>query len=128
TLVRQLPAAVVAEAATDDTPVLSDAAALAGYLAQVPADAPLAVDVVGEGGPPEPALTALGLFHPAAGAARLPLGEDLPEFGGRTLIRHDIKPLIEWWLARGAQPPSGEDTAVAAYLLNPARTNYKVEE
>ena len=31
------------------------------------------------------------------------------------------------WPAARALPP-GEDTAVAAYLLNPARTNYKLEE
>jgi DNA polymerase-1 len=48
--------------------------------------------------------------------------------GGRTLSGHDAKPLAEWWLARGGTLPPGEDTAVAAYLLNPARTNYKLEE
>ncbi|HEY7203624.1 MAG TPA: DNA polymerase I [Methylomirabilota bacterium] len=47
---------------------------------------------------------------------------------GRALIGHDVKPLAEWWLARGAELPAHEDTAVAAYLLNPARTNYKLEE
>jgi DNA polymerase-1 len=47
---------------------------------------------------------------------------------GRRLIGHDLKPLVEWWMARGAAPPAHEDTAVAAYLLNPARTNYKLEE
>ena len=52
----------------------------------------------------------------------------MPDLGGRTLIGHDVKPLIEWWLARGAAPPVVEDTAVAAYLLNPARTNYRLEE
>jgi DNA polymerase-1 len=127
-LLRQLPAAASIEAAADDTPVLSDAEGLAGYLAQVPADAPLAVEVVSEGGPPEPSVTALGLFHPAAGAARLLPGDRLPELGSPKLIGHDVKPLIEWWLARGAPPPPIEDTAVAAYLLNPARTNYRLEE
>ena len=47
---------------------------------------------------------------------------------GRTLIGHDAKALAEWWLARGGTLPPGEDTAVVAYLLNPARTNYKLEE
>ncbi|HEY7040592.1 MAG TPA: DNA polymerase I [Methylomirabilota bacterium] len=47
---------------------------------------------------------------------------------GRTVIGHDLKPLVEWWLARGGALPPHEDTAVAAYLLNPARTNYKLEE
>src|SRR5206468_2473215 len=128
TLLRQLPAAAIAVAPPDETPVLSDADALASYLAAVPADAPIAVEPVSDGGPPEPALTTLGLFHPAAGAARLPLADRLPELAGRTLIGHDVKHLIEWWLAHGAAPPSFEDTAVAAYLLNPARTNYRLEE
>ncbi|HKX04813.1 MAG TPA: DNA polymerase I, partial [Methylomirabilota bacterium] len=48
--------------------------------------------------------------------------------GERRLIGHDAKALAEWWLARGGTPPRGEDSAVAAYLLNPARTNYKLEE
>ena len=52
----------------------------------------------------------------------------LAALGGRTLIGHDLKPLAEWWLARGGALPAAEDTAVAAYLLNPARTNYKLEE
>jgi DNA polymerase-1 len=39
-----------------------------------------------------------------------------------------VKALAEWWLARGGTPPPTEDTAVVAYLLNPARTNYKLEE
>ena len=73
-------------------------------------------------------MTALGLFHPAAGPARLPLGDRVPDLGGRTLIGHDAKHLIEWWLARGGSRPAIEDTAVAAYLLNPARTNYRLEE
>src|SRR5213593_1915862 len=127
-LLRQLPAPATAEVAGDEAPILSDAEALAGYLTQVAADAPLAVELVGEGGPPDPALTALGLFHPASGAARLPLGDRVPDLGGRTLIGHDAKHLIEWWLARGAPPPPIEDTAIAAYLLNPARTNYRLEE
>jgi DNA polymerase-1 len=126
-LLRQLPADASAEAVADDTPVLS-AEGLAGYLARVPADAPLAVEILGEGGAPDPPLTAVGLFHPAAGAARLLLDERVPDLGVRTLVGHDVKPLVEWWLARGAAPPAIEDTAVAAYLLNPARTNYRLEE
>src|SRR5437763_10776153 len=51
-LLRQLPAPATAEVAGDETPLLSDAEALAGYLAQVAADAPLAVELVGEGAPP----------------------------------------------------------------------------
>ena len=140
TLLRQLPATAPVEVARDQVPALGSRDELAGYLAKIPADAPLAVDWVGEGGPPEPALTAIGLYHPAANAAifvcggpdmapALPQGEaTLPDFGGRALIGHDTKPLIEWWLARSGAPPPIEDTAVAAYLLNPARTNYRLEE
>jgi DNA polymerase I len=127
-LLRQLPATPQAEAVVDDTLVLDSGQALAEYLAKVPAGAPLAVEWVGEEGPPEPALTALGLFHPAAGPARLPLDAGVPDLGTRPLIVHDAKPLLEWWLARGASPPALEDTAVAAYLLNPARSNYRLEE
>jgi DNA polymerase I len=127
-LLRQLPGPAPAEVAGDEAPVLADREALAGYLAKVPAHMPVAVELVGEGGPPEPALSTLGLYHPAAGAARLLLGDDVPDLEGRSLIVHDAKHLIEWWLARGAAPPAVEDTAVAAYLLNPARSNYRLEE
>jgi DNA polymerase-1 len=127
-LLRQLPAGAGAVVPADETPVLADTGALSGYLAPVPTEAPVALELVGEGGPPDPGLTALGLFHPAAGAARLLLGDRVPELGGRRLLGHDVKPLIEWWLARGVPPPYIEDTAVAAYLLNPARTNYRLEE
>ncbi len=106
------------------------------YLGRVPAGDPLAIESVGEGGPPDPTITALGLYHPAAGAARVAVASPADEpgralvaaLGGRTLIGHDAKALAEWWLARGGALPPGEDTAVAAYLLNPARTNYKLEE
>jgi DNA polymerase-1 len=144
TLLRQLPAEAAAEVSGGEVPTLADAPALSVYLAQVPAADPLAVEWVGEGGPPDPALTAIGLYHPAAGTAlfvcggpemapALPPSADHPAvlisgLGGRRLIGHDVKPLAEWWLARGGTLPPHEDTAVVAYLLNPARTNYKLEE
>jgi DNA polymerase-1 len=127
-LVRQLPAPALADVVADDAPVLEGAAALADYLGKVPEDAPLAVELVGEGGPPAPALRSLGLYHPAARAAQLPLGDALPDLGDRLLIGHDVKHLLEWWRARGLPLPAVEDTAVAGYLLNPARTNYRLEE
>jgi DNA polymerase-1 len=130
-LLRQLPAEPAPEATGADVPTLADADALARYLAAVPPGDPLAVEAVGEGGPPDPAMTAIGLYHPAAGAAVLALEPGkatVPDLEGRTLIGHDVKALAEWWLARGGTLPPGEDTAVAAYLLNPARTNYKLEE
>jgi DNA polymerase-1 len=131
TLLRQLPAQPAAPAVGGEVTALAGAPDLARYLAAVPPADPLAVETVGEGGPPDPALTSLGLYHPAAGPALLACGPGMtavPDLGGRTLIGHDIKPLAEWWLARGGALPPHEDTAVAAYLLNPARTNYKLEE
>ncbi len=126
TLLRQIPDRAPA-APADDAPALGTPEALAGYLARIPAGAGLAVDWIGQGGPPDPAVTALGLFHPAAGPARLAL-DGLPDLGGRTLIGHDLKAVVQWWMSRDGAPPALEDTAVAAYLLNPARTNYRLEE
>ena len=127
TLLRQLPAAETPVVVTESLPRLEGPAALQQWLADVPAADPVAVDWVGEGGPPAPGLTALGVYHPAAGAAILPLDAGAPDFGGRKLVGHDIKHLIAWWLARG-NPPAFEDTAVGAYLLNPARTSYKLDD
>ncbi len=131
TLLRQLPAQPAAPAVGGEVTTLAGAPDLARYLASIPATDSLAVERVGDGGPPDPALATLGLYHPAAGPALLACGSEMtavPDLGGRALIGHDIKPLAEWWLARAGVLPSHEDTAVAAYLLNPARTNYKLEE
>jgi DNA polymerase I len=142
TLLRQVPAQPIAAAAGADVAGLADPAALEQYLARVPAGEPLAIEIVGDGGPPDPVITAVGLYHPSAGAAVFvcagpDVASSAEERGralmaglrGRTLIGHDVKALAEWWLARGeAAPPPAEDTAVVAYLLNPARTNYKLEE
>jgi DNA polymerase-1 len=140
-LLRQVPAQPVVEVAGADVATLADAAALGQYLAQVPAGEPLAVESVGDGGPPDPVVTAVGLYHPSPGSALFVCaGPDVSQspddrgrvlvagIGGRTLIGHDVKAFAEWWLARGGTPPPTEDTAVVAYLLNPARTNYKLEE
>jgi DNA polymerase-1 len=127
-LLRQLPAAAPAQVTGAPMPVLDDAGALRQWLEAIPADAPVAVDWVGEGTSPDPSMTALGLYHPAVESALLPLGASLPDFGGRRLIGHDLKHLVEWWMARGGGTPAIEDTALGAYLLNPARTNYKLDE
>jgi DNA polymerase-1 len=132
TLLRQLPSAPAVAVAAEAAPVLADSDALAAYLEKIPAGDAIAVEWAGDGGPPDPTPTALGLFHPAAGAATLVYGaagsDALPDFGGRPLIGHDAKHLVEWWLSRGGTPPSVEDTALVAYLLNPAKTNYRLEE
>jgi len=128
-LLRQLPApATPAAVSVEAAPTVEGPAALAAYLARVPAGEPVAVEWVGEGGPPDPTPSVLGLYHPAAGTAQLALGASVPELGGRALIGYDAKHLLEWWLARGGEAPAIEDAAVVAYLLNPARTNYRLEE
>jgi DNA polymerase-1 len=106
---------------------LDDAAALDEYLARVPPGEPLAIDWAGDARPPVPRLDALGLFHPAVGAAwtAVPPGAWL---AGRAVIVHDAKPLLEACLAAGAALPTAQDTALAAYLLNPARATYRLDE
>jgi DNA polymerase I len=135
TLLRQVPAPPP-EGAGEEVPVIADAAALARYLAAVPAGEALAVDSAWDGGPPDPVPAALGFFHPAVGPARLtlPLDELTRALGSRPLIAHDAKPLLAWWMDQrrtpeaAPEPPVVDDTAVAAYLLNPARTNYRLED
>ncbi|HET7341453.1 MAG TPA: DNA polymerase, partial [Methylomirabilota bacterium] len=123
-LVKELPATQVAVSA-EPVERLDGAAALAEYLARVPAGAPLAVEWVGDARPPLPRIGALGLFHPAAGAAWT---TGAPPLGERPLIVHDAKPLLEAWLPSQPAPPPADDTALAAYLLNPARATYKLDE
>ena len=143
TLLRQVPAPAAAAAASGaDTTTLADAAALAEYVGRVPAGEPIAVESVVDGGPPSPTISVVGLYHPAVGAATFACagpGASGPAeacgralataLAGRTLIGHDAKALVEWWEAAGYPGrPAVEDTAIVAYLLNPARTNYKLEE
>ena len=125
-LVKELPATVVAVSAEPVTR-LDDQAALDTYLAQLPAGAPLAVDWAGDPRPPEPRIEALGLFHPAAGAAWTRVAPG-PWLAGRPLIVHDAKPVLEACLAATVTAPAADDTALAAYLLNPARATYRLEE
>jgi DNA polymerase I len=136
-LLRQLPAAPAVAIAAEAAPTLADAAALAAYLAKVPIGDPIAVEWVGTEGPPAPAPTSLGVFHPAAGPATLVLRDPtsgtesrppFPELGDRSIIGHDVKHLAEWCLGCERMLPALEDTAIVAYLLNPARTNYRLEE
>jgi DNA polymerase-1 len=143
TLLRQLPAPAAAAVASGvDTTTLAVGAALADYVGRVPPGEPIAIESVVDGGPPAPTISVVGLYPPAVGAASFACagpgasgsaaecGRALATaLAGRTLIGHDAKPLVEWWEA-GEYPgrPAVEDTAVVAYLLNPARTNYKLEE
>jgi DNA polymerase-1 len=126
-LLKELP---VAPAAPQGPPAteLDTPDALAAWLAAVPADDPIAVDWLGDARPPSPRLTGLGLFHPAAGAAWLAPAAGLPDLGGRRLIAHDGKVIVERWLDAGQAPPRLDDSAVAAYLLNSGRTSYRLDE
>src|SRR5438093_432272 len=126
-LVKELPPSPP-PAAPEPSQLLEGPAAIAAWLGGVPAGAPLALDWAGESPPPEPRITGLAVFHPAAGAAELGAGEAPASLGARELIVHDAKPLIESWLARGVAPPPVHDSAVAAYLLNSARQSYRLEQ
>src|SRR5206468_3282710 len=84
-----------------------------------------------------PRIDGLGVFQPDAGAAGVALGGEAwgdlfaagaPVFGGHPLVAHDAKPLIAAWLDARTPPPVVDDSAVAAYLLNPARATYKLDE
>jgi DNA polymerase-1 len=125
-LVKELPALMPSTSGEPVEP-LADAAAVSGYMAKLGPATPLAVDWAGEHRPPSPRIDAVGLFHPDAGAAwaigSLPL-----DAGDQPLVSHDAKPLMEAWLERGIAPPRVDDTAVAAYLLNPARATYRLDE
>src|SRR5439155_233501 len=70
-LLKDLPAPVAAVSGAPVT-VLPDRAAVAAWLASLPAGAPLALDWAGNARPPDPRLAGIAVFHPAAGAARVP--------------------------------------------------------
>jgi DNA polymerase-1 len=125
-LLKELPAAAPA-APAGDVPLaaLADRAAVEAWVAALPADGPVALEWAGEPRPRAPRLAGLALFHPAAGAATLPLDAPPP---ARPLVIHDAKPMLAHWLAQGAPLPRVDDPAVAAYLLNTARQAYLLEE
>jgi DNA polymerase I len=127
-LLKELPAQEVTPAEPVET--LGDRAALERWLAKVPAGAPVTVDWAGAPRPPSPALSAVGLFHPASGAAWMAPDIDraLGALGGRPLIVHDAKPLLESVLEAGGRLGPVDDTAVVSYLLNPARATYRLDE
>src|SRR2546426_9333057 len=70
-LLKDLPAPVAAVSGAPVT-VLPDRAAVAAWLASLPARAPLALDWAGNARPPDPRLLGIAVFHPAAGAAPAP--------------------------------------------------------
>ncbi len=127
TLLRQVPQPAV-QVEREPVPILSSPEAFRAYCGSLASTTALALDWCGGGGPPDPLLRGLAFFHPEVGAAFFPLGERLPPLGGCLVIGHDLKLVVEWALRLGAGPLRFEDTAVAAYLLNPARTSYPLEE
>ncbi|MBI3625658.1 MAG: DNA polymerase I, partial [Candidatus Rokubacteria bacterium] len=127
TLLKQLPQPAVV-VTREPVPILSSPSAFRAYAGALPAATALAIEWCGTGGPPAPVLRGLAFFHPEVGPGFFPLAERLPPLDGRLLIGHDLKLLIEWALRRGEAPIRFEDSAVAAYLLNPARTGYRLEE
>jgi DNA polymerase I len=127
-LLKELPAITVA-ASAGPVETLADAAAVHAWLGRVPADAALALDWAGEARPPAPRLAGLAVFHPDAGAATLAPERAAPILeSGRELVIHDAKTVVEWTLAQGRRAPAIQDSALAAYLLNPARQTYRLDE
>jgi len=65
-----------------------------------------------------------GVFVPAEALDALG-----PEIVARGIIAHDAKPWVRWFLHLGlAPPPVAFDTALAAYLVNPAQRAPDLEE
>jgi DNA polymerase-1 len=126
-LVKELPAQTV-ETPVGPATALATRESLEAWLGSLPPEAPVALEWAGTTAPPKPRMTALAVFHPGPGPATIPLDIAAAGLGSRDLIVHDAKPLLEWWLAAGVTPGRFEDSAVASYLLNPARLTYRLEE
>jgi len=81
-------------------------------------------------GCPEPAAVAValpGCVLYAAGEAASGVAELLAS--GRPLVGFDLKPVYNWAFAQGRQPRGPAfDAALAAYLLDPGRTVYRLED
>lgn len=88
---------------------------------RIPADNP---------GCPEPAAVAVALPGEvlyAEGEAALGVADLLAY--GRPVSGFDLKPVYNWAFARGGQPADPSfDAALAAYLLDPGRTAYRLED
>jgi DNA polymerase I len=126
-LVKELPAHRV-ETQVGPATALTSRESLTAWLASLPAAAPVALEWTGTTAPPDPSMRALAVFHPDAGPATVPVDIAASGLASRDLIVHDAKALLEWWLAAGGTQARFEDTAVASYLLNPARQTYRLDE
>jgi DNA polymerase-1 len=130
-LLKELPAQAAVQVTAESADRLQDNAAISAWLGRVPDGAPIAIDWAGESQPPVPRVAEFGLFHPAAGAAAVgpaQVEQAAHLLEGRELILHDGKALLEWWLEHGERLPTVQDSAVAAYLLNSARSTYRIED
>jgi DNA polymerase-1 len=124
TLLRQIPARTVTLPA-GTVPVVDGA----GWREFVGRAGPrLAVEPVLTGSPPDLTLHAVAAYAPEAGACYHRGWPELP--AGVALVGHDTKALVGW--ARGAgvalSADQVDDTAVAAYLLNSARSGYPLDQ
>jgi DNA polymerase-1 len=133
-LLKELPAADAAPAAAEGpVETLATPEAVRAWAARAAARPPVALEWAGARQPPAPAPVALAVFHPDAGAAAIPVGggasaDPVRALAGAELLLHDGKAFVEWWLAGDAPPPAVQDSALAAYLLNPARQAYRLED
>ncbi len=122
-LLRQIPARAVT-VPTGAVPVV-DRAGWREFLGR--AGDRLAVEPVVTGSPPDLTLHGVAAYAPEAGACYHVGWPELP--AGVRLLGHDTKALVGW--ARGAGVGLGagvDDTAVAAYLLNSARSGYPLDQ
>ena len=91
---------------------------------------PLIVGLVSDGGDPYGLAVSTGegraVVVPFDAAASLLEKLAVPE---TAVVGHDVKTLARELLARGYEPPSPQmDTALAAYILNPARRSYDLAD
>jgi DNA polymerase-1 len=123
-LLRQIPARTVT-LPTGTVPVV-DAAGWREFLSR--AGERVAVEPVLTGSPPDVTLHGVAAYAPAAGACYHAGWPALP--AGLGLIGHDTKTLVAWMRGSGTALGSGsiDDTAVAAYLLNSARSSYPLDQ
>jgi DNA polymerase-1 len=123
-LLRQIPAGPPVSAA--GAPAVVDAEGWRAFLAR--AGGAVAVEPVLTGAPPDLVLHGLAAHAPAAGTCYLAGPPPVPLPAG--VAGHDLKALAGWAHARGSALAAGglDDTAVAGYLLNPARSGYPLEQ
>jgi DNA polymerase-1 len=124
-LLRQIPARAVT-LPTGAVPVV-DAAGWRAFIGR--AGGRVAVEPVLTGNPPDLALHGMAAYAPDAGTCYHPGAPTFP--AGVRLVGHDTKGLVAWARSGGVDFGGGaaiDDTAVAAYLLNSARSGYPLDQ